>query len=279
METKANYILAGLFIVLSIIVAIFYSMLNTSWFNSQKEHSLDIYIKSSISGLNVGSQVLFNGIVVGKVVQLSFDEVDLNTVIAHCIINDNAPIRPSTIAELGYVGITGTAYINLHGGEAKEPLLFALAEKTQPYNIPKLYARNAGINKLMSLSSNTLEQVDVTLQHIDKLLVEFREPLKQSLNNIAIFSESLRKKRKDFENIADQSKATLYSMQKAANTINNMFSTSTKIGLKSLQDKLTESTKTFDRIEESAHNLSKNPQRVIWGHGRGDDVPIFGTGN
>lgn len=278
METRANYVLAGLFIILSLAVALFYSVLNSSWFNDNKKYPLDIYMKSSISGLNVGSQVLFNGIAVGEVTQLDFDPQDLNVVIAHCIIEEIAPIRPSTIAELSYVGITGTAYINLHGGDIKDPLLFVLAENTKPYKIPKLYAQETGINKLMSLSGDTLQEVNNTLQHIDTLLAEFREPLTRSLNNIAVFSESLKNKSKDFENITEQSKTTLYSIQKAANTINNMFSTSTKIGLKSLQDKITESTKSIDRIEESAHSLSKNPQRIIWGQGRGDDVPIFGEG-
>ncbi|GEM_PF-4005752 len=279
METKANYILAGLFIVISLIVAIIYSALNSSWLNTDSVYPLDIYIKNSISGLNVGSQVLFNGIVIGRVDELSFDANDLNSVIAHCSVEKSAPIRPSTIAELSYIGITGTASINLRGGDIRDPLLFILAQNTQPYKTPMLYAQDAGINKLMSLSGTTLKQVNVTLKHIDKLLAEFRAPLNKSLNNIADFSETLKNKGKDFDDLTAQSKTTLSSIQKAANSINNMFSNSTSLGFKSLEQKLTNSVKTIDKIEQDAHNLSKNPQRIIWGKSRGDNVPIFGAGN
>lgn len=279
METKANYVLAGLFIVISIIGAIIYSVFNSSWLNTNSVYPLDIYIKSSISGLNVGSQVLFNGIVIGKVNELSFNVNDLNSVVAHCSVEDSAPIRPSTIAELSYVGITGTVSINLRGGDIRDPLLFALAQNIQPYKTPMLYAQDAGINKLMSLSGTTLEQVNVTLKHIDKLLAEFHAPLNKSLNNIAKFSETLNKKSKAFDDLTNQSKITLNSIQKAANSINNMFSNSSSRGFRSLEQKLTNSAKTIDKIEQDAHSLSKNPQRIIWGNGRGDNVPIFGAGS
>src|ERR1700704_2873663 len=116
METRANYVLMGLF-TLAVIVGGFGFVY---WFNTiggvGDRAVYRIVFEGSVSGLRTGASVLFNGIRVGEVTELKLDPTAPRAVVAMVAIDKSVAVRADTWVSLEYQGVTGTASIALKGG-------------------------------------------------------------------------------------------------------------------------------------------------------------------
>ena len=122
METRARYALIGVF-MLAVIVAGFafvYWLNNTGGIGARA--SYQVRFQSSVSGLLVGSAVLFNGIRVGEVTDLQLDAKNPSNVIATIGVVPGTPIRADTDVNVETQGLTGGAVISLRGGSGDAPL-------------------------------------------------------------------------------------------------------------------------------------------------------------
>lgn len=127
METRANYILIGVFTLLSIIGTLaFFIWLASVQVNKQYQ-SYGILFED-VSGLDASGDVLFNGISVGRVIGLQIAEQDPSKVFTTIEIEADIPVRSDTAAQLQSQGVTGVAYISLSGGTPAAPPLIADAE-------------------------------------------------------------------------------------------------------------------------------------------------------
>ncbi|MBN2857725.1 MAG: MCE family protein [Candidatus Delongbacteria bacterium] len=82
----------------------------------------DIYYikleKQSVSGLNVGTDVKFYGINIGKVVDIIVNPENISEIIVTVSIKENTPIKETSEANLSYQSIaTGLKQIEITGGE------------------------------------------------------------------------------------------------------------------------------------------------------------------
>ena len=96
METRARYALIGLF-MLAVIAASFafvYWLENKGGFAARETYN--IRFQSSVSGLLVGSAVLFNGIRVGEVTGLTLNPDAPQNVVATIAVANGTPIRSDT---------------------------------------------------------------------------------------------------------------------------------------------------------------------------------------
>ena len=76
---------------------------------------------SSVSGLLVGSAVLFNGIRVGEVTDLTLDPDHPEQVVATIGVVQGTPVRSDTEVGLELQGLTGGAAVTLLGGSSDSP--------------------------------------------------------------------------------------------------------------------------------------------------------------
>ena len=123
METRANYVLMGLF-TLAVIVGGFGFVY---WFNTiggvGDRAVYRIVFEGSVSGLRTGASVLFNGIRVGEVTELKLDPTAPRAVVAMVSLEKAVAVRADTAVSLEYQGVTGTASIALRGGSTDAPAL------------------------------------------------------------------------------------------------------------------------------------------------------------
>src|ERR1700722_11882830 len=116
METKANYIATGVF-TLAVIVGAFGFIF---WFQntgrSTAQATYRVVFDGSVSGLRTGAAVLFNGIPVGEVAELSLDAADPHKVVAVITLGRTVPVRADTKVGLQFQGLTGLAEVSLAGG-------------------------------------------------------------------------------------------------------------------------------------------------------------------
>jgi phospholipid/cholesterol/gamma-HCH transport system substrate-binding protein len=113
METRANYVLIGLFSILSVIAAaIFILWIANSGINKQTS-PYDVVFEGPVRGLEVGGEVRFNGIKVGEVTDLTLSPENPKDVIARIVVQSSTPISITSVAELEPAGLTGTAYVQI----------------------------------------------------------------------------------------------------------------------------------------------------------------------
>lgn len=127
METRTNYTLVGLFVLLLgsglIVTALWLSV----GFGNKVYTTYAVYMNEPVAGLSTQASVQFNGVNVGYVSQISLNHNDPQQVKLLLQIEKGTPITTSTTATLKSRGITGITYIGLSASSR-----FAKPLKTQP---------------------------------------------------------------------------------------------------------------------------------------------------
>ena len=189
METRANYVIVGIFTITAILAA-FGFVYWTAMADSRGETAtLRIRIPGSASGLGRGSAVLFNGVKVGDITRVFIDRNNPSDAIADAEIDFSTPITQSTQADVGLAGLTGQANIELKGGNLAEPNLLEAA--AQAGEVARITANPSAVMNLLQSSQNILRRADSVLVELEGFAKDSREPLTQTVQNIKVFSDSL----------------------------------------------------------------------------------------
>ena len=189
METRANYVTVGIFtlFVLAAAFAFIY------WVSRLDETTnlvpLNVKIEGSVTGLGDGSDVLFNGIKVGKVSRVLFDANDPRIVYAVTQVKADTPIRDDTYATIGSQGLTGVAYISLKGGSPASPLLLQKESST----IPVISAQPSAVNDILETRREVAGRANTMMTSVESFINDNREPISQTVANVKTFSDSLAK--------------------------------------------------------------------------------------
>ncbi|MEM5501273.1 MlaD family protein [Ahrensia kielensis] len=191
METKANYTLVGLFTVAVFAASFAFVFWIARSGGGEAQTDLDVVIEGSVTGLGVGSPVLFNGINVGKVTNLRFDPTNPRIVIARSRVRDNLPITPSTKAVLGFTGLTGIAHIEFEGGDFNEATVFQAAENEG--GVASVTADPSAVNNLLITAQDIFDRTDSVLSELEGFVADARGPLTQTLTNTAKLTDAAAK--------------------------------------------------------------------------------------
>lgn len=122
METRAHFVLIGAFTLVVMVAAALFVL----WLGkfSDREYALyDVVFEEPVTGLSLGGAVQYNGIQVGEVYDLRLDPQNPARVIARVRVGQETPIKADTRAQLGFMGVTGVALIQLSGGTPSSPIL------------------------------------------------------------------------------------------------------------------------------------------------------------
>jgi phospholipid/cholesterol/gamma-HCH transport system substrate-binding protein len=179
METRAPYALIGLFVVF-VIAAVFgfvYWLHNTGGLTERTTYR--VRYENTVSGMLIGSAVLFNGIRVGEVTDLKLDPQNPRQVTATIAIAAGTPVRADTTASIDFQGLTGVAVVTLNGGNPASPML-----APDPANPPVLTADPLA-------GQNMTQAARTVLQRLDAVLSENSGALKNTIGNLSTFSDAL----------------------------------------------------------------------------------------
>jgi phospholipid/cholesterol/gamma-HCH transport system substrate-binding protein len=174
METRAPFVVVGAF-VLATIVAVFgfvFWLHNTGGLGPRTTYH--VQFDGSVPGLLIGAGVLFNGIRVGEVTDLSLAPDSPRRVNATISVASTTPVRADTKVGLEFQGLTGVPVIALEGG-----MLVANSGE-----VPMLIA-DPGAGRSMTQAARD------ALLRVDTVLSENSGPLKDTIANLKIFSEGL----------------------------------------------------------------------------------------
>lgn len=132
METRASYLIVGLFVIAGMIGLVLAAMWITGTRTDDALALYDIYFEGSVAGLKPGNAVQYRGIPVGGVIDMRIDPENVERVLVVIEVAADTPIREDTEATLALQGITGLSYIQLTGGTQAAAALKAQAGQRRP---------------------------------------------------------------------------------------------------------------------------------------------------
>ncbi|MDT8408820.1 MAG: MlaD family protein [Wenzhouxiangellaceae bacterium] len=187
METQANYVLIGTFTFIVAIAAVLFGLYSAQYATESAWQRYQILFRQSVIGLSDGSPVLFNGVKVGRVAELELNPDDVREVLATIEIKSGVPVHQDTVATIRLTGLTGTAAIQLRGGDPESPLLENGDDKP-----PRIEAVESPLNRLMESSEGIVVTANKVLTRIDSILSEENERrITNTLDSLERFSNDL----------------------------------------------------------------------------------------
>ena len=274
---KNRYFIVGLFIVLASVAMMFISFWLAFGFKDTKYNTYVSHFYEPVNGLNVNSDINYNGVNVGKVESIKIDSKNPRAVIVTMLIKDGIPIYKNTYSGLMPQGITGQVYINL-SIDGDSPLQINPPRTTAPYT---------SIKSKASFLRNTVEQISKILddQKIDDIAAIIRN-LKKTTDNIVNnnnISQSIQylhtilkntaKSSNNLNEVIDNIGKTSKSIADSANQIIKITSTLTNQTIQSINNiVLPKMSNTLSNINQGVqqatylmNTLNKNPSALIRG--------------
>jgi len=270
METRANYLAVGLF-TLAAIVAAFVAVYFLGRFNGGEETvPLNIRIQGSVSGLGQGSNVLFNGLRVGRVTGLALAPDDPRVVIVRTQVNAATPIRSDTRANIGIQGISGGAFVQLEGGSPDASALLQQGSDGEPAVIngdpaalADLLQRVNGIaartERIMGTLENFVNQNEKAASATFKNVETFSKALAANSDGVAKFMDSAGDVATSLENLSRKLDGTINQVEKIVGAIDPQAVKETIDGAaefsKALSQQSTQISQLIATVNKSADQL------------------------
>jgi phospholipid/cholesterol/gamma-HCH transport system substrate-binding protein len=184
MENRAHALIAGLFTLLLAAAAAV-----ALWWLGQTKEDASFYLletRRNVTGLNIEAAVRYRGIRAGKVEDIFVDAKDPRVILVRVSVDNRFHLTKGTIAQLGFQGITGLAYVQLEDdGSHPEPLV------SSDGNPPRLAIKPTALDALSDKAEDIVVQVAQVTERLARLLDE-KGNLSRTLENTATASEGLK---------------------------------------------------------------------------------------
>lgn len=198
METRAKHVLIGAFVLL-VGAAILLGLLWAGKHTMEREFAFyDVYFREAVTGLAKGSPVQYNGIQIGEVTALRLSRIDPSRVIARIRVGASTPIKTDTQAKMGYLGLTGVAFIQLTGGTAEAPQLLPRPGRT----VAVIRAEPSDLSKLFESGTDIVTTVNDVLRRLANILSdENAQKLSQAIDDLHRLSSTIGAETDSVQNI------------------------------------------------------------------------------
>lgn len=274
METRANYVVIGLF-TLAVVFGVFGFVYWFQNIGSTGERAVyRVAFEGSVSGLRTGGTVLFNGIRVGEVTGLQLNPQKPEQVVATIAIDKSVAVRPDTQIGMEFQGLTGIAALSLKGGNPASPAL--VGNKDNP---PLLAAPP-------NATADVTQAARDVLRKVDNFISENQKAFKSAVENIDKFSGALARNSDKIDNIttglqnltggadgkggeineaARSIKRLADNLDERTAEITTSITRLSAAGSRQIESLSFNAQRTLSTINRAVDNLDKNPSRLIWG--------------
>jgi phospholipid/cholesterol/gamma-HCH transport system substrate-binding protein len=217
METRANHVLIGAFTLAIILAAVLFALWAAKYTTEKSYGEYDVVFQEAVTGLSVGSQVLYSGISVGAVRQLSLMKDDPRKVVARIRLNAETPVKTDTRAKLTVTGLTGTTVIQLTGGSPGAPILEGGRGRGP---VPVIPSEPSALQNIAATASEIVDRVNLLLSDANvQRFTRTLEQLDQVTGTIAAEKQEIAELLRNARAVSERLDRTLAS---ADRTINNL---------------------------------------------------------
>lgn len=244
METRANYISVGAFVLILIAAAMaFILWMSRIDFEDNKKSYL-IYFVGSVAGLRVNDSVRFHGIPIGTVKQIAVDKSNVERVVVEVAIEDPTLIREDAVAYVEAQGLTGYSYIHIKGGSQASPILKKKPGETHPI----IASKPSNLEMVFGSLPDILEKIYDLSDRFNRLLSDQNlKDLTESFQNFSHITEKLSSGSTSLDALIHQTHKTLLSFETTLKGVNQSLS---HRDLQNTLSSITQAARELDRFLE-----------------------------
>lgn len=190
MESKANYTLIGIFVLIALFSITSFTAYLSGRGLSEKLTDYIVVYTTPPRGISVGSEVRYNGLKMGEVTDTRLDPEDENRVLVHIRVKETTPVLQDTYGQLEPLGLTGLSYIQLFPGKSTKPI----ERQTMFGAAPQISGRASQFDDLLGGSESVIENVNLALGRAASIMnPEATQNLHEILANINAITNTVAK--------------------------------------------------------------------------------------
>ena len=221
METRANYVAVGGFVLILLLGAAAMLLWLVSGKFSAHAAFYEIDFTGSVSGLSKDSPVRLHGIEVGHVKDIRIDPVNPKLVRVVVQTDPVTIVRSDAKASLEMQGLTGGAYIEIGGGTNDAP---AIEHRSEP-PYPVIASQSSGLQKVFDNAPEVLARLIEVGDRLNALLdeknraavAEMLENMRQVSGDIRQVSEVLAKHSADIDATLTEASGSMKALHQTVN--------------------------------------------------------------
>lgn len=254
MEAKPKNFIVGLFVLIVLALGTFFVV----WFSKlevgQPQNLYLIYFDGAVTGLRENEDVLYQGIAIGKVKQITVYKEDVERIKVMVSIRRPDIIRENSVATIEAQGLTGNTFVQIKGSTQDSPIL--KAKEGRKY--PVIHSNPSNLETLFSNTPkllNDISKVSIQLQKLfDDQSIKSLQSTFANLNKVsgelASGSQSLKTVLVEFQQAMTALKGASGSVDRVIVSNEAALAAFAETGLPAL-------TKMSQRLEETAVQISK----------------------
>jgi phospholipid/cholesterol/gamma-HCH transport system substrate-binding protein len=256
METRAHYVAVGTF-VLAVIFLTFVAVLwlgHTEFGEQAKRYY--IFFGGSVAGLNKGSQVQYNGIPVGRVVDIRVDPSNLEQIQVTVEIDTSiVDIKSDARAFLDANILNGIATIQIRGGTQE-----AVNLEPQPgHKYPVIKAGRSELEEVKASLPELVADVKAATRSLNALLDEQnRQAVSDTLQNVRTITGALVEPSKEVNEVVDNANKAVVELRSFFRDVDQSY-----IEKGGLKDQLSQTLSDADRLAKNLNEAGRQLQLVL----------------
>jgi phospholipid/cholesterol/gamma-HCH transport system substrate-binding protein len=283
METRANYVAVGAFVlacVIGLVVTILW-LAGTQY--SQEYAYYQTFFKGPVTGLGKGTITRYNGIEVGRITDLAFDPNDPQSVVVTLQVQPGLNIREDSVASIESQGLTGATYVEISGGTKNSPILEAKSgqrypvirakqstlqqlEQSAPEVVAKLNVAASRLNDLLNDNNRrAITHILVNLDQTTSTIAKRSADIDAALKNANQATANLRDASQDLRPTIADADATVKKYGKVADDADAFINGD---GLAQLSELISETRRLVASLTKFSDQLNRDPSKLLFGDRR-----------
>jgi phospholipid/cholesterol/gamma-HCH transport system substrate-binding protein len=283
METKANYVAVGAF-VLACVIGLVVTVLWLAGVQYSQEYAYyQAYFKGAVTGLGKGTITRYNGIEVGRVTNLEFDPTDPQRVIVTLQVQPNLNIRNDSTASIESQGLTGGTYVEISGGTSGAPLLVAQGDQRYPV----IRTKQSTFAQLEQSAPEVVAKLNIAASRLNDLLSDNnRRAIAHVLANLDETTQVIARRSADIDSTIANANKTMVNLDQASQsfkpTLEHVDLTVQKYGkvaddadafingdgMAQLSDLIGEMRRLVANLTQVSDQINREPTKLLFGDRR-----------
>jgi phospholipid/cholesterol/gamma-HCH transport system substrate-binding protein len=218
--------LVGAFVVICI-AGLFIAMLWVAGSQYREEYSYyRTYFNGPVTGLGKGTIVRYNGIDVGHVTDLAFDQADPKRVIVTLQIDPTLRLHVDSVTSIESQGLTGATYVEITGGTATSALLTTGSGQ----EFPVIVSKNSTLQELAQAGPELLAKLSVTGERFNDLLNDTnRKAFAETMEHLRSASALVDDHAEDLDKTLQNVKAATDTLNRTLNTADRAIASTDRV--------------------------------------------------